>query len=123
MQGTLALVNKIVSLTTYEKGIIEKFVYEDSPPPSQQVETLAIEAPNKAPKNSSGRTREMRYLDEVVDEQEEEVRTRKAGTGSKSRPKRAPQSLIGRKVSALQGSFYRNLRNVVRNITTQLLMV
>ena len=52
----------------------------------------------------------MRYLDEVVDEQEEEVRTRKAGTGSKSRPKRAPQSPIGRKVSALQGSFYPGMK-------------
>ena len=108
--GTLALVYNIVSLTTYEKGIIEKLVYEDSPPPSQQVQALAIEAPNQAPKSSSKRTREMRYLDEVVDEQEEEVRTCKASTGSKSRPKRAQQSLIARKVSALQGSFYPGMK-------------
>lgn len=108
--GTLALVYNVVSFTSDEKGIIERHVYEDSPPPSHQVETLAIEVPKQAAKNRSKRTREMRYLDGVVAEQEEEVRTRQATTGSKSRPKRAPQSLIGRKVSALQGSFYPGMK-------------
>jgi len=110
--GTLALVYNIVSLTTYEKGIIEKLVYEDSPPPSQQVQALAIEAPNQAPKSSSKRTREMRYLDEVVDEMEEVLRKREATTGSISRPKiPLGDSLLGLTVQSLQKQFYHPSRH------------
>jgi len=108
--GNLAISYVIVNLKSSEKGVIERLVYDDSPPPTLVGQAPLAIAPSS--KRVNKRDRETKLLEEVVDEMEEEVRKREATTGSISRPKiPLGDSLLGLTVQSLQQQFYHPSRH------------
>ena len=108
--GNLAISYVIVNLKSSEKGVIERLVYDDSPPP-----TLVGQAPLAIAPSSKGgkkRDRETKLLEEVVEANEAEVLKCEATTGSRTRPKQAlGDSLLGLTVQSLQKQFYHPSRH------------
>ena len=108
--GNLAISFVIVNLKSSEKGVVERLVYDDSPPPTCVGQAPLAIAPSS--KRGNKRDREAKLLEEVVEANEAEVLKREATTGSRTRPKQAlSDSLLGLTVQSLHKHFYHPLRH------------